>query len=70
MMPATVSTIGLTPQSITVDASDKYVYMANQGSNSVSQYTIGTGGALTPMSSPTAATGTSPYSVTTAVSLH
>ena len=38
-------------------------YMANNGSNNISQYTIGATGALTPMSPATVAAGTNPSSV-------
>jgi YVTN family beta-propeller protein len=41
----------------------KAAYVANAGSNSVSQYTIGTSGALTPMTLATVATGTLPRSI-------
>ena len=68
MAPATV-TAGLSPYSIAVDPSGTYAYVANYGSNNVSQYTIGTPssstpGALAPMSPPTVLAGSNPYSVT------
>ena len=53
------------PYSITVDPSGRTTYVANQGSDTVSQYNIGATGALTPLSPPTASTGPSPISVTT-----
>ena len=69
MTPATVATgsgSGSTPSSVTVDPSGKYVYVANyRNDSSVSQYTIGTNGALTSMATATVAAGTGPYSVTT-----
>jgi DNA-binding beta-propeller fold protein YncE len=52
------------PQSITIDPSGKYVYVANNGSNTLSQYAIGAGGTLTPMSRAAIAAGTNPYYVT------
>jgi YVTN family beta-propeller protein len=55
---------GKNPNSITVDPSSQYVYVANEGDNTVSQYIIGTGGALTQMSPATVGAGTNPYSVT------
>ncbi len=42
----------------------EYAYVANEGSNTVSQYTIGAGGALSPMTPATVTAGTYPYSVT------
>ena len=42
----------------------KYAYVANLNGKNVSQYTIGVGGALAPMSMATVAAGTQPYSVT------
>ncbi|MGA7749574.1 MAG: beta-propeller fold lactonase family protein [Gallionella sp.] len=54
------------PASITVDPSGSYVYVANYSSGAstgtVSEYSIGTGGALTPIGSVTA--GSNPISVT------
>jgi DNA-binding beta-propeller fold protein YncE len=38
--------------------------VANFGDSTVSQYTIGAGGALNPMTPATVGTGTGPYSVT------
>jgi hypothetical protein len=40
-------------------------YVANGSDNTVSQYTIGAGGALSAMSPATVGTGVYPYSVTT-----
>lgn len=56
---------GTTPFSVNVDPSGAFVYVANFGSNNVSVYSIGGGGALTPGSPATTATGTFPTSVTT-----
>jgi DNA-binding beta-propeller fold protein YncE len=72
---------GTNPYSITVDPLGQYVYVANEGGNNVSQYTIGTPssstpGALTAMSAvpvvttmataTTVAAGAQPISVITA----
>lgn len=54
---------GLNPISVTVDPSGKYAYVANFGN--VSQYRIGAGGGLAPMTPPTVAAGTGSSSVTT-----
>jgi 6-phosphogluconolactonase len=61
---ATVATTGMNPASVTVDPKGPYAYVANFGDGTVSQYTIGTGGALTAMATATVAAGTNPYSVT------
>ena len=47
-------TAGTTPVSVTVDPSGKYVYVANSGSDNVSQYTIGSNGHLALLSPATA----------------
>ena len=49
---------------VAVDPSNRWAYVANQGSNTVSQYRIGTTGVLTPLSPPTVSTGFAPSSVT------
>lgn len=54
------------PQSVTVDPSGRYAYVANNGSNTVSQYKIGTDGALSPILS-NATVGTDQYPVSVAV---
>jgi len=56
---------GGAPLSINVDPSGLFVYVANLASDNVSVYSIGAGGALTPGTSATAATGNGPVSVTT-----
>jgi hypothetical protein len=55
---------GASPVVVAVDPSGKYAYVANIASNTVSQYTIGPSGALTPMTAPTVATMASPIVVT------
>ena len=55
----------LSPSSVSVDPSGKYAYVANAGGGgTVSQYTIGAGGGLAPMTPATVAAGTNPASVT------
>lgn len=49
--------------SVVVDSSGHYVYVANSSDNTISQYTIGTYGMLTPMTTPSVAAGGSPDSV-------
>src|SRR5258708_17243714 len=55
MSTATVGA-GTNPQSAAIDPSGKYAYVANNGGN-VSQYTVGTDGSLTPMSTAAVAAG-------------
>jgi 6-phosphogluconolactonase (cycloisomerase 2 family) len=65
MTPATVNT-GSThsePNSLIVDPTSAYLYVANAGDSTVSLFTIGTSGALTSASTPMA-TGTFPFFVT------
>ena len=62
---AAIGTIaaGSGPWYITVDASGRYVYVANFNDSTVSQYSLGTGGALTFIG--TVATGSGPNAVDT-----
>lgn len=55
---------GLGPVAIAVDPGFHFVYVADKGSNNVSQYSYATGtGALTPLSPGTASTGNGPVSI-------
>jgi 6-phosphogluconolactonase (cycloisomerase 2 family) len=55
---------GSKPNAITVDASGKFAYVANQGSNDVSAYTINaSSGALSPLAAVSACA--SPVAITT-----
>jgi 6-phosphogluconolactonase (cycloisomerase 2 family) len=56
---------GLGTSSVTVDPTGAYAYATNRGESSLSQYTIGAGGALTPMATPTVAAGLNPTSIAT-----
>jgi 6-phosphogluconolactonase (cycloisomerase 2 family) len=56
------------PNSIVVDPTGRYVYVANSGTGgppggTVSQFTIGVGGVLTPMTPATVATGSNPAGI-------
>ncbi|MDA8421314.1 MAG: beta-propeller fold lactonase family protein, partial [Pseudomonadota bacterium] len=55
---------GVGPVFVTVDPSGRYVYVANYIGNTVSQYTIGAGGSLTPMTLSTVSTA-GPDAITT-----
>ncbi len=50
-------------QSVAVDPSDRYVYAANMGNNTVSQFVISSGGTLAAMSPVTVAAGLEPWSI-------
>jgi 6-phosphogluconolactonase (cycloisomerase 2 family)/uncharacterized protein YjdB len=63
------------PSWIMTDRSGKYVYVVNGGTtttpgNTISEYSIGSSGALTPLPTPTIATGTLPLFGTTDVNGH
>ncbi len=77
LTPATVAT-GSGPSSVAVDALGQFVYVTNRGTVSssfttlvpattVSQFSIGAGGVLTPISPPTVATGRGPVSIATTI---
>jgi 6-phosphogluconolactonase (cycloisomerase 2 family) len=68
MSPATVATESR-PLSVAVDPTGRYAYVANYGdginASTVSQFTIGTDGALNAMSPSTVAAGIKPFSIIT-----
>jgi 6-phosphogluconolactonase (cycloisomerase 2 family) len=67
LSPATVNTGSATsqPNSLIVDPASAYLYVANAGDNTVSQFMIdASSGALTLKGSPAATGGTTPFSVT------
>ena len=60
-VPGSPFAAGTTPDSVAVDPSNKFVYVANQGSNNISAYTIDSAtGALTPVSGSPFAAGIAP----------
>jgi 6-phosphogluconolactonase (cycloisomerase 2 family) len=68
LTPATMAS-GPRPLGITIDPAGKHLYTANNaatnvGGLGVSQYAIGSGGALVPLASPNVAAGSGPASVT------
>ena len=66
-VPSIVGTTLSNPTSVTVVPSGKYAYVANSGDYVISQFTVGAGGALVPMSTPTVPSGlpgSAPFSVT------
>ena len=62
--PTGTALANVTTVQISCAPGPEYAYVANVNSNTVSQYTIGAGGALTPMTTPTVTAGTRPNSVT------
>jgi hypothetical protein len=69
MSPAVVTNPGMTmlrftPNAVTVDPSGRFVYVANSGDGTVSQFSIGSGGQLTPLTPATVAAGSDPVSIT------
>lgn len=56
---ATVTNIAVACANVT-----EYAYVVNNGSNTISQYSVGANGALTPLAPATIATGSSPQSIT------
>jgi 6-phosphogluconolactonase (cycloisomerase 2 family) len=55
---------GLHPQSVALDPSGRFAYVANFGDNNVSQYSVTADGSLAAMATPTVAAGTAPISIT------
>jgi 6-phosphogluconolactonase (cycloisomerase 2 family) len=53
-------TVGTGPSAVLVSSDSSHVYVANQSSNNISGFTLGTGGALTAISGSPFATGTTP----------
>jgi DNA-binding beta-propeller fold protein YncE len=75
MNPATIvnpgmKALGTAPSAATVDPSGHFAYVANWGDDTVSQFSIGSGGQLTPLTPATVATGKAPVSITVDSSGH
>jgi DNA-binding beta-propeller fold protein YncE len=54
---------GTTPAAVAVDPSGQFVYVANSVDGTVSQYAIGSSGALTPLSTPSVTNGSGATSI-------
>jgi 6-phosphogluconolactonase (cycloisomerase 2 family) len=74
LLNTTIMPNGTYPSFIAVDASGQFAYVSNRGAvgsgtygTTISQYSIGTGGLLTPLSTPTAPSGTQPVGIATAI---
>jgi 6-phosphogluconolactonase (cycloisomerase 2 family) len=63
LSPLSVATVatGHSPQSVTLDATRKYVYVTNTADNTVSQYVIQSDGTLAPNTPATVAAGLGPW---------
>jgi 6-phosphogluconolactonase (cycloisomerase 2 family) len=56
-------TLGQARASATVDVTESFLYVANSADNTISSFSIGFGGGLTPLTSLTVATGVDPVSI-------
>lgn len=68
MNPATIinpgmKTLGAMPSAVVLDFSGSFLYVANSGDATLSQFSIGSGGQLTALTPATVATGTEPMSI-------
>jgi 6-phosphogluconolactonase (cycloisomerase 2 family) len=66
--PATIvnpgmKTLGAMPSAVTLDFSGSFLYVANSGDATLSQFSIGSGGQLTPLTPATVPAGTEPVSM-------
>ena len=59
----TSRSIGATPQTLTIDPSGSHVYVPNEGSDSISVFTVGNNGALAPLQTINDATNTGPNQI-------
>jgi DNA-binding beta-propeller fold protein YncE len=58
-----MKTLGVMPSAVIFDPTHSFLYVANSGDATVSQFSIGSGGQLTPLTPATAPTGTEPVSI-------
>jgi DNA-binding beta-propeller fold protein YncE len=68
MNPATVvnpgmKTLDVMPSAVIVDPTGNFLYVANSGDDTLSQFSIGSGGQLTPLTPATVAVGIEPVSI-------
>ena len=71
MNPATIinpgmKTLGVMPSAVIFDASRSFLYVANSGDATLSQFSVGSGGQLTPLTPATVPTGAEPVSIAVA----
>jgi 6-phosphogluconolactonase (cycloisomerase 2 family) len=50
---------------VTIDPTGQFLYAANRGTTTISQFKIGANGSLTPMTNPTVASGQHPTAIAT-----
>ncbi|HXO98482.1 MAG TPA: hypothetical protein VN857_17975, partial [Chthoniobacterales bacterium] len=62
-VPGSPFAAGFNPESVAVDPTAQFAYVANDGSDNVSAYSIGANGALTPVPGSPFAAGLLPFSV-------
>jgi DNA-binding beta-propeller fold protein YncE len=72
MNPPTVinpgmKTLGIMPSAVIVDPTGSFLYVANSGDDTLSQFSIGGAGQLTPLTPATVPAGTEPVSIAAAV---
>jgi 6-phosphogluconolactonase (cycloisomerase 2 family) len=58
--PCTAISVGKFPVGLAEDSLGKFVYVSNDGDNTISGFSVGADGSLTPFSTPTFATGSAP----------
>lgn len=58
-----MKTLGVMPSAVIFDPTHSFLYVANSGDATLSQFSIGSSGQLTPLTPATAATGTEPVSI-------
>ena len=58
-----MKTLGAMPSAVVLDFSGSFLYVANSGDATISQFSIGSGGQLTPLTPATVATDTEPMSI-------
>lgn len=61
-----MKTLGVMPSAVIVDPTGNFLYVANSGDDTLSQFSIGVSGQLTPLTPATVSAGTLPVSITVA----
>jgi hypothetical protein len=62
-----MKTLGVMPSAVILDPSGSFLYVANSGDDTLSQFSIGSGGQLTPLTPATVPAGIKPVSIAVAV---
>ena len=58
-----MKTLGATPSAVILDPTGSFLFVANSGDDTLSQFSIGSGGQLTPLTPATVPTGSEPVSI-------